>query len=137
MNSFATKSYIFNLDADEDYPENAFPMLRSLVSNNPQYDLFNLARINIVEDLTLSDIKKYGWFVNGDGWVNWPDFQSRLYKNNGNIKWRGVVHENLSGATNIANIQPDPSTAILHYKHIDRQRIQNNLYDKILQEHKK
>lgn len=136
MNSFATKSYIFNLDADEDYPETAFQTIRLLIKNNPQYDLFNISRINIVEDLTLSDIKKYGWFVNDNGWVNWPDFQPRLYKNNESIKWSGTVHENLSGATNRANLQPDPATAILHYKHIDRQRKQNDLYDKIQKKNK-
>ena len=99
MNGFATKEYIFNLDADEDYPENAFVLLRNMIKNNPQYDLFSIPRINIVEDLTLSDIKKYEWHVDSNGFVNWPDYQPRLYKNDKDIKWSGTVHENISGAT--------------------------------------
>ena len=131
MNGFATKEYIFNLDADEDYPENAFVLLRNMIKNNPQYDLFSIPRINIVEDLTLSDIKKYEWHVDSNGFVNWPDYQPRLYKNDKDIKWSGTVHENISGATNRVTVQPDKNIAIIHYKHIDRQRKQNELYDKI------
>ena len=138
MNGFATKSYIFNLDADEDLSDESFPMLRDMLTRDVTYDLYLLPRINIVDGLTPEDVKKWNWTVTEQGWVNWPDFQSRIYKNESNIKWYGSVHEQIIGDKNRAVIDPQhTSVAIIHKKDIERQRTQNEHYDNIVKQSKK
>jgi len=96
MNSLATKKYIFNLDADEDYLEPSFDLLRDAIKNN-DFDLLYIPRINTVDGLTNDDIKRWNWNVNEFGWVNWPDYQPRLYKNAKNIIWTGGPHCGIVG----------------------------------------
>lgn len=138
VNSLATKSYIFNLDADENLAEESFSLFRDMLASNSQYDLYLLPRINIVDGLTPEDVKKWNWTVNENGWVNWPDFQARVYKNDSNIKWHGAVHEQIIGYKNRAIIDPkQTSLAIIHKKDIQRQRSQNDHYDTIVNKQNK
>lgn len=132
LNSFANKNYIFNLDADEDYPTEGFPIIRELIQKNPNYDLLYLPRINTVSGLTEEDIKQWNWKVDEKGWINWPDYQPRLFKNSPEIKWQGGVHEQILGYSNMAVISPISSIAIIHKKDIQKQREQNKLYDNIV-----
>jgi len=131
LNSFANRPYIFNLDADEDFPSEGFVLIRQLINNRPEYDLFFLPRINTVEGHTIEDIKQYNWVVNDKGWINWPDFQPRLYKNSPSIKWQGKIHESIVGHSKLGAVEPIADAAIIHRKDIDRQRKQNALYDHI------
>lgn len=128
-NDLATKDYIINFDADEFASTETIDLWRQSI--NPDYDLYHLPRVNTVQDYTLDDIKKYGWKINNNGWINWPDYQPRIYKNNGKIKWSGNVHEQLNGFMNAAALPSDPRCAIIHHKSIDKQRQQNSLYEKI------
>jgi glycosyltransferase involved in cell wall biosynthesis len=130
MTSQASQPYIFNFDADEEMHLDAIQALRKEIACN-DIDLYYLPRINIVDGLTEEDIKKWSWNVNERGWVNWPDYQPRIYKNNGEIQWMGPVHEHLVGFKSSAVISDDGKVAILHKKHIDKQRLQNTLYDQI------
>jgi hypothetical protein len=131
MNSLATKDYIFNLDADEYMLDQAYSIINSILLENPTVDLYYLPRINTVEDITQEDIDSWGWNLNEFGWINWPDYQARIYKNNKSIQWTGVVHEHLSGQKNYATISSDPKLAIIHNKHILKQRVQNLFYNHI------
>lgn len=135
MNRLSQKPYIFNLDSDEDYPERSFDVIRD-VAKNGNFDLVFVPRINTVEGLTREDVIKWGWNINSNNWINWPDYQPRLYKNNQNILWGGGPHDGVIGAKSIGAIEAREELAIIHKKDIIRQREQNNLYDKILQEHK-
>jgi len=132
MNSLATKTYIFNLDADENMRKEAFPIIRQII-NESNLDLYLFPRVNTVDGLTDEDIKEWSWKVNEKGWVNWPDFQPRLYKNNNKIKWVGDVHERIEGYENYGTIVENELLAIQHHKHITRQRYQNNFYNSIIQ----
>jgi len=136
LNSFANKNYIFNLDADEDYPTEGFPIIRDLIQKNPSYDLLHLPRINTVSGLTAEDIKQWNWKVDEKGWINWPDYQPRLFKNLPHIKWQGGVHEQILGYSNMGIISPTSGVAIIHNKDIQRQREQNKLYDNIVADKK-
>jgi hypothetical protein len=60
-------------------------------------DMVRVPRVNTVEGLTEEHIKKWGWNVNEKGWVNWADWQMRIYKNAPHIKWVNKVHEVLEG----------------------------------------
>ena len=128
-NSLATKDYIINLDADEFASVETINIWREAI--NADNDLYHLPRINTVKDYTLDDVKKYNWQINTNGWINWPDYQPRIYKNNGNIKWVGNVHEQLTGFTNAAALPANPQYAIIHHKAIEKQRSQNTLYENI------
>jgi hypothetical protein len=47
---------------------------------------------------TQNHILKWGWRVNEKGWVNYPDYQQRIFKNIDRIKWVNKVHERIVGA---------------------------------------
>jgi glycosyltransferase involved in cell wall biosynthesis len=128
MNSLASGQYIINLDADETMMPFALEKLRPTVLEN-DIDLYYLPRINIVEGITQEDIQKWSWKINERGWINWPDYQPRIYKNNGSIKWVSKVHEHLEGFQTHAMIEADGKIAIIHKKTIEKQRQQNNFYD--------
>jgi len=128
-NSLATKDYIINLDADEFASVETINIWREAI--NADNDLYHLPRVNTVKDYTLDDVKKYNWQINTNGWINWPDYQPRIYKNNGKIKWIGNVHEQLTGFENAAALPANPQYAIIHHKAIEKQRSQNTLYENI------
>ena len=53
--------------------------------------MFLVPRVNTVEGLTQEHINQWRWNVNEKGWVNWPDYQTRIIQNiqklNGKIKF--------------------------------------------------
>ena len=63
--------------------------------------------------------------------INWPDFQSRIYKRNDKIIWRNKVHETIVGYTKYARFPADKRFALLHTKDIKKQEKQNELYTEI------
>lgn len=135
-NSFANNEFIFNLDADEDLSKDTLEAIRQTIKQNPSYDLFFIPRINTVEDLTKEDISKWQWQVNDQGWINWPDYQPRVYKNHPNIRWSGQIHEQITGNQKTGVLPAHPNIAIVHAKKIEKQRSQNAFYDQITKEKK-
>ena len=133
LNSLCTKDYILQLDADELVGEEFLNMLPHLLELNNTVDLFNMPRINTVEGLTQEYINKWGWRVNEKGWVNFPDWQMRLYRNCDWVKWEGLLHSKIVGYKTFINFPENELFCILHPKQLDRQVAQNNLYDKIEQ----
>lgn len=126
----STKDYIINLDADEFVSIETLDSWSSMIYSQNK-DLYYIPRINTVNGYTLEDIKKYGWTINQNGWILWPDYQPRIFKNNEQIRWSGKVHEHISGFANHYVMPTSPNLAILHHKKIAKQREQNNLYDQI------
>lgn len=59
--------------------------------------------------------------------LNWYDHQWRLYRNTDHLRWINSVHEVLDGTTKIAAIE-DVKWSLVHIKGIDKQVMQNNLY---------
>lgn len=131
LNSLCTGDYILQLDADELVSKDLINILPSLLEVNIGVDLFVMPRINTVEGLTQEWVKKWGWNVNEKGWVNFPDWQMRLYRNCDTIKWEGLLHSKIEGYKTYVNLPPEEMYCILHPKQLDRQITQNNLYDKI------
>ena len=74
-------------------------------------------------------MQQWGWNVNEHGWINWPDYQWRIWKNKPEIKWINKVHERLDGFLSYASIPADESLALRHPKTIDRQIKQNEYYN--------
>jgi len=121
--------YIFQIDADE-YPEEyLMNTIEWLIKNNPGTDVFWVPRINTVRGLTDEHIKKWGWRVDPDGKVNFPDYQCRILKNVKRIKWKNKVHEILTGHKTESQLPANKEFCIYHPKDIKRQENQNEFYN--------
>jgi hypothetical protein len=121
--------YIFQIDADELPNELLIENLHSILENN--VDVILTPRVNIVQGITPQHIQAWGWKQNEKGWIQWPDYQWRIYKNDSNIRWVNVKHEILDGYKTFANLPELEEYALYHYKTIDRQEKQNNFYNKL------
>ena len=94
-------------------------------------DLIWLPRVNTVEGITEEHIQKWGWRVTEKGWVNFPDYQGRIYKNDKSIYWENPVHEVIKGAKKVSHFPPQEEFCLYHPKDINRQEKQNELYSQI------
>ncbi len=133
-NSLAKGKFIVNLDGDEIVSETILQVIKEILLNNESIDVFLVPRINIVKGLTQEDIDKWHWHVNDKGHINFPDLQSRIYRNDHNIRWINKVHEKIIGMKSFSTLPYEDdqySYCILHLKEIDRQRKQNELYETI------
>jgi len=121
--------YIFQIDADE-YPNKMiFTHLPAILETNSDNEVYLVPRVNTVEGLTPEHIQKWRWNVDDKGWVNWPDYQWRIWKNKPEIKWTNKVHEVLKGHETYAALPAMEALALYHPKDIIRQEKQNNYYD--------
>jgi glycosyltransferase involved in cell wall biosynthesis len=131
LKSMCSGDYSFNLDADEMISRWLIKNIHGILEDN-QIDLIYLPRINTVEGLTQQHIQQWGWNVNEEGWINFPDWQGRVFKNRPNIKWEKPVHEMIKGFQTYAHLPTDKPFCMLHYKKIEKQEQQNKKYDGIL-----
>jgi hypothetical protein len=125
--SMCKGDYIFQIDADELVNKDFIFYTKEILKKNPEIEVFALPRVNTVKGITEEHIKKWRWNINELGYINWPDIQFRLFKNNGKIKWRNKVHEILMGYDSYG-IFPE-ELPILHHKDIIKQENQNKLYE--------
>ena len=128
LNSLCSGDYIFQIDADELPDIGLMENIHGILELN-DVDVILVPRVNTVAGLTDEHIQKWGWNVNSDGWVNWPDMQWRLYKNSDSIKWINKVHEQLDGFKTISHLPLQEELALHHPKTIERQEKQNEYYD--------
>lgn len=128
LNSKCTGDYIFQIDADELPTEYMIENLHILLEENPTVELFLVPRVNTVSGLTEDHIKTWGWNVNENGWVNFPDFQTRLYKNHRDIFWKGKVHEKIVYVETYAELPKYEAWSLQHHKDVKRQELQNEFY---------
>jgi glycosyltransferase involved in cell wall biosynthesis len=130
LNSLCSGNYIFNIDADEKPSITLIYHLPQLLELNPDIKSFALPRVNTVEGLTQEHIQKWGWNVNEKGWVNYPDYQIRIYKNTPEIYWEKPVHERLNCWMETTPLpMEDESWVLYHPKDIIRQEKQNQFYN--------
>jgi glycosyltransferase involved in cell wall biosynthesis len=123
--------YIFHLDADE-YPHEV--LLRDIkkVLEINDVDLVWIPRVNIVEGITQEYMNQWGWKSTEQGWINYPDFQSRIFRNREDIRWQNKVHEHIIGCKTYAHLPPHEELSLYHPKTIDKQIQQNELYNAII-----
>lgn len=130
LSSLCTGDYIFQIDADEMIDEYICRLLPQVLEHN-QVDVIRVPRINTVDGLTHNHVQQWGWTVNDQGWINFPDYQWRIYRNATHIKWENKVHEVLTGYETISHLPTDKEWCLLHSKTINRQIKQNEYYEKI------
>jgi len=131
LKSKCSGEWIFQIDADEYLDPWLIQTLDVILKQNQNTELFSVPRINTVKGLTQEHIKKWGWNVNEKGMVNFPDYQNRIIKNLPHIKWINKVHEKIIGHTSYGFFPLDEEYCILHHKTIQRQELQNELYESI------
>jgi len=124
-----TGDYIFQIDADEMPSEELIANIPYILEVNRDIDVFRVPRINTVEGLTQEYIQKWRWNVDSKGWVNFPDYQWRIYKNTSSIKWKNKVHEVLEGYQSVTFLPAEEEFCLYHPKTIEKQVNQNNYYD--------
>ena len=124
-------SYIVNIDADEIPHKSLMMNIKSILESNPTIDLLWVPRVNTVDGITQEHINKWRWQVNEKGWVNFPDYQGRIWRNRPNIMWKNKVHEVLTGYKEHTFLPAEEQFSFYHPKTIDRQEKQNNFYDTI------
>jgi glycosyltransferase involved in cell wall biosynthesis len=129
LNSQCKGEWIFQLDADELLEPNLIVNLEDILNDNSDKDMIIVPRINIVNGLTDTHIKKWGWNVNEKGWVNFPDVQTRIYKRSDKIAWANKVHERIVGYESYSVFPSEEIYCIKHIKDIARQEKQNDYYN--------
>ncbi len=129
LTSLCSGDYIFQIDADEIPHQTLIEYLPEILLSNPKNEVIRVPRVNTVFGLTEEYVKQWGWRVNDKGWVNWPDFQWRIYKNHPKIQWKNKVHEVLEGYETWSNLHEVEEFALYHPKDIERQVKQNNYYN--------
>jgi glycosyltransferase involved in cell wall biosynthesis len=128
LKNICTNEWIFFIDADEYLSDDLlFNIHEILDANEGIVDVIAVPRINTVDGLTRDHIDKWRWFVDEKGYVNYPDYQTRICANKESISWINKVHERLSGWKTIANLPYGYD--LVHPKTIDRQEKQNNFYN--------
>ena len=121
--------WIFQIDADELPHESLITNLKELLKLNPTTEMFLVPRVNTVEGLTQEHVNKWRWNVNEKGWVNWPDYQTRIIQNGPKIKWQNKVHEQIIGISTKGALPTEEEWCLYHPKSIGRQEAQNKFYD--------
>ncbi len=129
LTSLCSGDYIFQVDADEIPNEVLLSNLPSIIESNPTNQVFLVPRVNTVEGLTQEHINKWRWNVDEKGWVNFPDYQWRIWKNKPEIKWINKVHERLEGFKTYTTLPAEEQLSLFHPKTIERQEKQNNYYE--------
>lgn len=127
LTKMCSGDYIFQIDADEIPSKDLIESLPEMIEYNADVDVYLVPRVNTVDGLTQDHMQQWGWNVNEHGWVNWPDYQWRIYSNNG-IKWINKVHERLDGFNRYTVLPQTEEYALFHPKTIERQIKQNNYY---------
>ena len=122
--------YVFHFDADE-YPHDILLQQVKPILESNDVDLIWVPRVNTVDGITERHIEKWRWRVSEKGWVNYPDYQSRIFKNSTEIRWQNKVHEQIVGISTKGALPMEEEWCLYHPKDIKRQEAQNNFYDTI------
>ena len=131
LKKMCTGDYIFNIDADEMPNKLLVKNIKEILEINQTTDLYFVPRVNTVKGLTDNHIGMWNWRVNKKGWINWPDWQGRIWKNRSNIFWKNEVHEILDGYKEYSFFPEEEKFCFYHHKTIEKQEKQNAFYSTI------
>ena len=123
----STGDYIFHIDADEYPHEILLQQLKQILEIN-DVDLIWIPRVNTVEGFTDEDVKRWNWNISEQGWVNYPDYQSRVFRRDSEIRWTRPLHELIRGAKTYSHLPPQEELSLYHPKTKEKQEQQNKFY---------
>lgn len=122
--------WIFQLDGDECPTDLLLENIDIVLESNKANEVIWLPRMNFFIGVTQNDADQWGWRLH-DGMVNFPDYQSRIYRNLPHIRYQRRLHEKVEGFKSYTFVPPQKDYAILHEKTIEKQRQTNLNYNKI------
>ena len=129
--SKCTGDYIFMIDADEIPQEALIKNIKQIIKET-NGDLFYIPRINICPGYTSDWLQNHNFAINEVGWINWPDYIGRVFKNDPTIKYGNKIHERIQGAKNQIQLNANPNLAMWHIKSVEKQMSQDVLYSSIM-----
>lgn len=103
--------------------------MKEFVNLSSEYNLLKAHELIISEEDGLNDTKIVNYYI---PIIMFPDYQTRIYRNNKKISWINKVHEQIIGYENWTVLPPILEWSILHRKDITRQEKQNNFYDSLI-----
>jgi glycosyltransferase involved in cell wall biosynthesis len=125
----STGDYIFHIDADEYPHETLLEQLKQIIEMNDGVDFIWITRVNTIECMTQEDIEKWRWRVTENNWVNYPDYQSRVFRRDKSIRWKRPLHELIDGCKTYAHLPPHEELSLYHPKTMKKQEQQNLFYN--------
>ena len=125
--------WIFQLDGDECPTDLLLENIDIVLESNEANEVIWLPRMNFFIGVTQADANQWGWRLH-DGMVNFPDYQSRIYKNLSHIRYQRRLHEKVEGFKSYTFVPPQTDYAIIHEKSIEKQRQTNINYNKMFTE---
>ena len=124
----STGDYIFHIDADEYPNEILLQQLKQILEMN-DVDLVWIPRVNTIDGMQSHHIQKWGWRVSEKNWVNYPDYQARVFRRDSEIRWTRPLHEYIKGCKTYAHLPPHEELSLYHPKTIEKQEKQNMFYN--------
>ena len=85
--------------------------------------------MNTIDGMEQIHIERWGWKVTENGWVNYPDYQSRVFRRDGKIRWERPLHELIRGVKTYAHLPPHEELSLYHPKTMKKQEAQNRFYN--------
>jgi len=131
--SLCKGKWIFQVDADECPTDLLLENINEILEANDSNEAIWLPRLNYFHGVTQQDIMTWGWNYH-DGMINFPDYQSRLYKNLPHIKYERRLHEKVEGYKTYVFIPVQKDIALIHEKTIEKQRQTNIKYNQLFTE---
>ena len=124
----STGDFIFHIDADE-YPNNTLlQQIKDILKIN-EVELLWIPRVNTIEGMEQKHIDKWGWRISEKNWVNYPDYQARVFANKKEIRWERPLHEVIRGYKTYSHLPPFEELSLYHPKTIEKQENQNLFYN--------
>ena len=124
----ASGDYVFHIDADEYPNEILIQQLKEILEIN-EVDLIWIPRVNTIEGMKEEHIQRWGWRVTENSWVNYPDYQARVFRRDESIRWTRPLHEYIKGCKTYAHLPPHEELSLYHPKTIQKQEKQNLFYN--------
>lgn len=128
--SLCKGKWIFQIDADECPTDLFLQNIDEILEANDSNEAIWIPRLNYFHGVTQQDIMTWGWNYN-DGMINFPDYQSRLYKNLEHIKYERRLHEKVEGYKSYVFMPAQKDFALIHEKTIEKQRQTNVKYNQM------
>lgn len=122
LTSLCSGEYVFNIDADEIPNSGIIENIYTIT----QADLIYVPRVNLIPGATREFLKECKFNVSPEGFINWPDYQGRIYKQN--LTWVGDVHEKIQGHKTSGQLPPQAHAALWHIKSVQKMKTQAEYY---------
>jgi mannosyltransferase OCH1-like enzyme len=130
LTKLCTKDYIFQLDADEFLSDDLSEKIDDVIRINSDVDALIIPRVNTLVDQSMLEeyMSNLTWKNDESSWINYPDAQTRIFKNKSKIVWGGDrIHTyliNLDGTR-----QLEKQYQLIHVKSFQKQQYQYDFYE--------